>query len=122
MRFSAWIIGTMALLRVYTKQPRLLEDLHRAQDAAFTDATPAELFFGPRFFTSNRRIRSSSSAGAYAPLGRKISALVSLSYILIFPLKRMAGVSGEISLIRFTNSAPSMSGIIRSLRTRSMPP
>src|ERR1700760_2936385 len=52
---------------------------------------------GPRFLIRRIRMRSRSSMGAYIPLGRKRSARRSLSYILIFPEKRMAGVSGDIS-------------------------
>src|SRR6266566_2279249 len=54
---------------------------------------------GPRFLISRTRMRSSNSMGAYMPLGRKTSARISFSYILIFPEKRMAGVDVEISLI-----------------------
>src|SRR6185312_2126519 len=92
------------------------------QTATLSGASAGVARLGPRFLINKIRILSKSSTGTYIPLGRNTSARVSLSYTLIFPEKRIAGVSGENSLIFFTRSSPSKPGITRSLRTRSTPP
>src|SRR5271170_320954 len=82
----------------------------------------ATAFLGPRLRATIRRIRSRTSTGVQAPLGRKASARLARSKAFTVALTRMVGTSGEMSFMRRTISLPSICGITRSLRTRSTPP
>src|ERR1700693_4685041 len=88
--------GSGAECAVQFQRGELWEALRRATpQAAPTCPAACALDWarcGPRLRTSNKRIRSSNSTGAYMPLGRKRSARVSRSWILTFPENRMAGV------------------------------